>query len=59
MIDQQSSSTFSTYGSAINVTAINIMENPSDKVRAVCGFSQNSVWGRVGELLILLWQLQA
>jgi hypothetical protein len=38
-IFQQSSSTFLTYGSAINVTG-----NPS-KVRAVCRFSQNSVRG--------------
>jgi hypothetical protein len=59
MIGQQSSSTFWTYGSAsnataINVTAINITGNCSDNVRTVCGFSQNSVWGRVREFF---WEL--
>jgi hypothetical protein len=36
---------FETYGSAINVTAINVAGNPI-KVREVCGLSQNAVWGR-------------
>jgi hypothetical protein len=44
MIGQQSSSMFCTYGSAINVTVINVMAinvtgNSIDKVRAVCGLS--------------------
>jgi hypothetical protein len=41
---QQSNSTFWTYGSAINVP-----ENFVSKVKAVCGLSRNSNWGRLSK----------